>query len=132
MQYAICYVSTVAPNLPISVIQDLLEQSSKKNNKKGITGILLFSNGNFFQVLEGEKNAVEDLFNTIKEDKKHYDLLPVFKKEISNPEFKEYKSDFLSLDTTYQENDLDLYISQIERLNPSIQNSVKYILNRFS
>lgn len=132
MQYAISYVSTAAPSLSISEVEAILKMSTSNNNNCNITGILLYSSGNFFQVLEGEKEAVNALFEKIAKDERHYDLIPVFKKEIRRQQFKEYESDFLSLDSAYRNEDIDLYMSHINKLDPSIQNSVKYILDNFS
>ncbi|HZJ37436.1 MAG TPA: BLUF domain-containing protein [Gillisia sp.] len=58
MQYAISYVSTVAPNLSEQEIKEVLNFSQNLNIEHNITGILLFSEGNFFQVLEGERNFI--------------------------------------------------------------------------
>lgn len=132
MNYALSYVSTAKPQLPEEAIRELLEQSSRDNNEERITGILLYSNGNFFQVLEGEKTAVLELFKKIEQDNRHYDLITIFKKNISSPEFKSYKNQFLSLDTTYSPQELELYSSQVDQLDPQIQQSVRYILNNFS
>ncbi|MGB7785166.1 MAG: BLUF domain-containing protein [Salinimicrobium sp.] len=132
MKYALCYVSTVRSSVSEEAIKEILEQSSRDNNKEGITGILLYSNGNFFQVLEGEEMAVLKLFEKIKQDNRHYDLITIFKKAISTPGFKTYQDQFLSLDTTYSPKDLELYASQVKKLDPEIQQSVKYILKNFS
>ena len=132
MHYAISYVSTVAPNLPRKDIEKILEQSRDDNTKQNITGILLYSNGNFFQVLEGNKEDVLDLFSKIKQDDRHYDVLTIFKREVEQPKFQEYQVDFMSLDAAYKEQDLALYFSQVKNLNPSIQGSVKYVLGKFS
>lgn len=66
MRYAITYVSTATPELANSGVEEVLKFSKEWNNKHNITGLLLYSDGNFFQILEGEKEIVQDLFNTIK------------------------------------------------------------------
>lgn len=65
MRYAICYVSTAAKNLTSPEINDLLDFSKKTNTRKDIKGVLLYSEGNFFQVLEGEKADILELFGRI-------------------------------------------------------------------
>lgn len=132
MKYAISYVSTAVAGLPEEEIQNLLKLSSRNNNKSEITGILLFSNGNFFQVLEGEKSVVEKLFDTIKQDERHYDIIPIFTRKVQDQKFNSYENAFLSLDSTYNREELDYYTSHVEKLDPSIQSSVKYLLNNFS
>jgi hypothetical protein len=132
MQFALCYVSTASPTLPNSEILDLLQQSSRNNDFKKITGILLYSNGNFFQVLEGPKDLVLELYQKIEEDKRHYNLMLIFKKEVPGSKFSTYENAFLSLDAAYNSDDLEYYTAQVEKLDPTIQNSVKYILQNFS
>lgn len=132
MKYALCYVSTIAPSVPQENIKDLLEQSCRNNDRDKITGILLYSNGNFFQVLEGDKDKVEEVFEKIRRDKRHYDLITIFKKPVNSTQFESYESEFFGLDTSYSEQDIDFYTSQVDRLNPEIRKSVNYILNNFS
>ncbi|GHA27282.1 hypothetical protein GCM10007103_05840 [Salinimicrobium marinum] len=132
MRYAISYVSTANPELTKNQIQTTLDYSKNWNNNHVITGILLFSQGNFFQVLEGEENLLKELFERIKADKRHHNIITIFQKEVSEVKFDNYEADFISLDDRYHTNDIDSYFSQIRLLNPSIQSSVKYILNKFT
>ncbi|MCM4160938.1 BLUF domain-containing protein [Antarcticibacterium flavum] len=132
MKYAISYVSTASSNLGEEEIQKILDYSRNWNMDHHITGILLYSEGNFFQVLEGEKQLVEELFKRIKNDARHYDIIKIFSKDIVEERFTGYKADFISVDSRYRENDLTTYLAQIDKLNPGIQTSVKYILKNFS
>lgn len=50
----------------------LLEEARRANTSNGITGILLFENGYFFQVLEGPATAVVELYNKIRVDPRHH------------------------------------------------------------
>jgi hypothetical protein len=132
MKYAISYVSTVSSNLNETDIQKILDYSRDWNINHQITGILLFSEGNFFQVLEGEKELVTELFKRIKMDSRHYNLIKIFEKEISQERYKGYKANFISLDTRFSENEVNTYFAQIDNLNPAIQTPVRYILKNFS
>ncbi|NJW51937.1 BLUF domain-containing protein [Salinimicrobium oceani] len=131
MKYSLCYVSTVEQDVSQETIEQILKESSINNNRDRITGILLFSNGNFFQVLEGKKEKVEQLYQRIARDPRHYNLICIFKKKIPFSRFEQYENEFLSLDATYSSNDLHLYAAQIEKLDPEIQKSVTYILSNF-
>ena len=132
MRFAISYVSTVNPNLTEEEIQKVLNFSRNWNNENNITGILLYSEGSFFQVLEGDKELLESLFFRIQQDKRHRNVMVIFEKEVSELKFSTYSSDFISLDSRFQAENIDLYFSQIEMLNPKIQSSVRYILNKFA
>lgn len=60
------------PILTSAELGSLLEECRLKNAKADITGILLYQNGSFFQVLEGDRTAVEALFDKIALDKRHH------------------------------------------------------------
>ncbi|WP_026837742.1 BLUF domain-containing protein [Gillisia sp. JM1] len=132
MRYAISYVSSVNSNLTEDDILKVLKYTRNWNNDNGITGILLYSDGNFFQVLEGEKDLLKSLLSRIEKDERHYNVMVIFEKEVSETKFDDYQSDFISLDSRFQSRNLALYFSQIEKLNPKIQSSVRYILNNFA
>jgi len=132
MHYAISYVSSVNPNLTEEDIQEVLKYTRSWNNDHGITGILLYSEGNFFQVLEGEKELLKSLLSRIVKDERHNSVMVIFQKEVSQTKFNDYQSDFISLDSRFQSKNIDLYFSQIDKLNPKIQSSVRYILNNFA
>jgi hypothetical protein len=65
-----CSAST-APDVSKADLEAILEKSRQNNAKTGITGMLLYRNGSFFQVLEGDRSAVETLFETIAADTRH-------------------------------------------------------------
>jgi len=46
----------------VSNISDILEEARKRNSREGITGMLIYYDQTFFQILEGEKSAVENIY----------------------------------------------------------------------
>ena len=56
-------------------IREMVEQSSKNNQRHGITGALVFNAGIYAQVLEGRLLDVETIFNKIKQDARHGEVL---------------------------------------------------------
>jgi hypothetical protein len=65
------YVSKAVVHLDKQQLLDLVARSQEKNTQSAVTGILLVSNGYFFQMLEGEESVVRQLFERIKLDKRH-------------------------------------------------------------
>lgn len=55
-------------------IERLLTQSRMRNSRLGITGALLFNEGRFVQVLEGEQKPVLDVLKDILQDPRHTDI----------------------------------------------------------
>ncbi|WP_424494936.1 BLUF domain-containing protein [Salinimicrobium sp. GXAS 041] len=131
MRHAICYVSTAVPGLDINQIQEILDVSERNNNLKNITGILLFSEGNFFQVLEGDKEVLDQLYEVIRQDKRHHSLLKILQKEVEEPQFESYICSFSAANATNKSTEVKSYLAEVDNLNPSVRNSVKYILQTF-
>ena len=51
--------------------REILKTSRLNNAKKGISGCLISSNGEFLQILEGPRPVVMDLMNLIQTDNRH-------------------------------------------------------------
>ena len=58
-------------NLTAEDINNILNTSRDFNSKNSITGCLLYHNNQFLQILEGDKKVVQDLYLSIKRDKRH-------------------------------------------------------------
>tara|TARA_B100000929_G_C15462091_1_gene404880 strand:- start:799 stop:1209 length:411 start_codon:yes stop_codon:yes gene_type:complete len=132
MRYAISYVSSVNPELTGDQIQEVLNFSKNWNNDHDITGILLYSEGNFFQVLEGEQKILQSLFSRIESDKRHCNIIKIFEKKVETSHYDNYECNFISLDTRFRPENFHIYLSQVDKCSPEIQSSVRYILNKFS
>ena len=59
--FHLVYASSALQPFTKPELQALLEQARQKNAKLGVTGMLLYKDGNFMQVLEGEKETVRKL-----------------------------------------------------------------------
>ena len=68
------YTSAVTRLLSVSQLVDLIEQIRPKNERLGVTGLLLYSGGNVIQTIEGEPGTVESLFGAIEGDPRHSDV----------------------------------------------------------
>jgi len=66
------YVSNTSRYVSDAILDDILASSRKNNVKVGITGVLLYIDGGFMQVLEGEGPAVTETFARISTDKRHW------------------------------------------------------------
>lgn len=77
-------------NISEKEINSLLYQSRINNAEKGITGILLRIENLFLQVLEGEKEVVLELFNKVKNDKRHKHCIMFSQTEIKTRQFSQW------------------------------------------
>ena len=69
--FSLTYVSTATVHFDRSQLQNLLVKSRSNNESLGITGLLLFKDGNFMQTLEGEERSVRALYEKIAGDTRH-------------------------------------------------------------
>lgn len=64
-------------------ITEILEPSRVNNEKKGITGCLLYHNKVFLQLLEGEKETItDDLYKIIQKDVRHSNITLIIEESI--------------------------------------------------
>lgn len=90
----IIYASSATEAFSKEALSELLKKSRKKNHEAGISGILLYKDGNFLQVLEGEQSALDALIGTISRDPRHSGLLVYSKKPIEQREFPNWSMAF--------------------------------------
>jgi hypothetical protein len=69
------YVSRFAQPFRESELDELGKKAAEKNETLDITGILMTSGGLFYQVLEGPRDAVDEVFASIRNDPRHTDVL---------------------------------------------------------
>ena len=69
--YHLVYTSHAKHEFSEADLIELLMQCRSFNRKHDITGMLLYLNGKFIQVLEGAKTEVERLFAMIEKDPRH-------------------------------------------------------------
>jgi hypothetical protein len=69
------------------VIDSILAQSRLHNPAMGITGILCHGGPVFMQVIEGGRDTVNALYNTIVRDPRHHDVVLLHYEEITERRF---------------------------------------------
>ena len=73
--YFLVYVSAAVTWFSESELRALLTSARFRNEHAGITGMLLYKDGNFMQALEGPEDAVRALYRRIEGDRRHRGLL---------------------------------------------------------
>ena len=87
MLVRLLYASRAASPLTAPVVDAILAQSRDHNPKLGITGMLCYSDDLFLQVLEGGRDEVCELFNTIVRDDRHKNVRILSFEEIPERRF---------------------------------------------
>ena len=65
------YVSSAARSITNEDLSAIVDKARSNNPQLGITGMLLYIDGNFLQVLEGPEPQVRELFRNIERDRRH-------------------------------------------------------------
>jgi len=90
MVFQITYSSVAKPGLSIIEIEEIITQAKQYNSTHDITGCLIYNNGYFLQILEGEKQLVMILINKIKLDDRHDHFTILSEGETNLRTFKEW------------------------------------------
>jgi hypothetical protein len=93
------YVSSATRPFTQSELLALLETSRRNNEPVAITGLLLYRDGNFMQVLEGEETAVTVTHARISKDSRHGGLITMLKGPITQRNFGDWSMGFRNLDS---------------------------------
>lgn len=86
----VIYSSRAVDGYTKQQILDILSRSRANNERLGVTGMLLLSEGSFLQVLEGEKEVIKNLFMRIAADKRHANVVKIIDESIANRSFSDW------------------------------------------
>jgi hypothetical protein len=76
--HQLLYTSSTFRDFDEAQLEDILAASRRNNPKLGVTGILMYCEGGFMQVLEGEPDALAPLYARIATDKRHWNTPILF------------------------------------------------------
>ncbi|WP_322409892.1 BLUF domain-containing protein [Microbacterium invictum] len=91
---SVVYVSRAKADVGDDTLRDILTESRENNAQSGVTGVLLYREGQFVQVLEGPRDTVESLVRTITDDPRHTDIRVVLDEPIDERQFGEWTMEF--------------------------------------
>ncbi len=86
----VIYISRATGELSHEEIRELVAQAAANNRKNQITGALLYLEGSFIQVLEGDRGAIEALLEKLRRDSRHCDLRLLSDIEIPDRRFENW------------------------------------------
>ena len=101
--YYLIYISK-SQNINEDQLEHILVHSEIFNKKNSITGMLLYSEGHFLHLLEGNKIDVYNLWNAIQNDTRHTDIVKVCEGVIKQRNFEDWTMGYKSVFS----DDLDL------------------------
>ena len=117
--YRLVYTSARASNCDDRNIDLILEASRRNNRKLNITGVLLYTDTRFIQILEGPHEHILTLYEKILKDNRHVGSLRRFCEPVATRHFSDWNMAKKHLNSEELE-----YKSEISKENKKIYNSL--------
>lgn len=93
--HQLVYISQITADE--SVLNSIHSHAVRNNTARTVTGMLLFVQGRFLQVLEGDRKDVHHTFEKIKEDSRHDHVTLLLDKPIEERNFSHWNMGFKHL-----------------------------------
>ncbi|MBK7951387.1 MAG: BLUF domain-containing protein [Deltaproteobacteria bacterium] len=88
------YASAAAQPFEADELEALLTRARAHNQANGLTGMLLYAEGSFFQVLEGPAEVVDALYRRIELDPRHVAMTKLIREPIKERSFQDWTMGF--------------------------------------
>ena len=90
----ICYISQATAPMNSEALLSLLMQCRRNNVAREVTGMLLYGNGTFLQVIEGDDQVVDDLVELIGKDPRHTSVKLLSRRAINTRQYADWSMGF--------------------------------------
>jgi hypothetical protein len=91
------YASSADSKMSDAELRAILYRARTVNSQLDITGILLHTEGSYFQVLEGDAEAIDSLYAKIAHDKRHTNVVLIVREPIASRSFADWSMGFASV-----------------------------------
>lgn len=96
MPYRLIYSSEATGDMSMPELEQMLAQSRARNTLRDVTGVLVYVDGVFLQILEGEREAVAALMEKIGQDSRHRKVKVFHEEETERRTFGSWRMAFVS------------------------------------
>lgn len=95
--HQVIYSSAAVAPFTETELGQLLARARVNNERLGISGLLLYDEGSFLQVLEGEQQVIEKLYDKIEQDKRHHRLVALLRRDVEERHFGQWRMGFAAV-----------------------------------
>jgi len=97
--HTIIYTSEATPSMDSQKLDlnKICEAAVRNNNKNNITGVLLFHNNHFLQVLEGNLGTISSLVDKISADSRHSNLEIIYNNSLEKRNYPNWEMQLFDL-----------------------------------
>jgi hypothetical protein len=96
MTYQIMYSSQAAQPMTVTALEEILTDARTGNQARNVTGALVYVDGVFFQIIEGDKDVVRKLMANIASDSRHHSVKVFHEAEVDVRGFESWSMAYLS------------------------------------
>jgi len=97
--FFIIYVSSATHPFTNAELLELLTKCRDNNTRLEVTGMLLYKDGNFMQVLEGEEATVRALYAKVERDPRHGGVITLLQGHGEERQFPDWSMGFRDLNS---------------------------------
>ena len=127
----LAYVSTAVRLMTDNELTDILKVARRRNAENDVTGVLLYSDGTFIQVLEGQADSIDTIFDSIVNDKRHKNIIKLVDDKLDVKYFPDWNMGFAAVDKNKVREIAGFLGSTGEILNDGSGNLLAGILKTF-
>lgn len=88
--FQLIYVSQATSSIQLDEIENILEASRANNQVEQVTGMLMYKDRLFIQILEGQKDDVFSVYNRVKDDSRHQGVQIIEELEVPKRQFDQW------------------------------------------
>ena len=118
------YLSTASIPFSNAALLQMLEKVRPRNLSRSVTGILLYGDRAFVQILEGPSQSVEEIFSSIARDARHTSVTVVQDAMVERRDFEDWAMAFRKVDKDE--------LSRFQGLRPLTKDAVTSIAGELS
>jgi hypothetical protein len=96
MPYQVMYSSQATKPMTITRLEEILEDARTGNEARNVTGVLVYVDGVFLQIIEGDKDIVLNLMANIASDSRHRSVKVFYEAEVDAQAFESWSMAYLS------------------------------------
>ena len=112
----IYYCSTATEGVGVEAFKQILEVARRNNVARDLSGMLTFNSRIFLQVLEGHRDRINDLYNTLEQDPRHEKLMILKYERIMQRDWADWSMAFAAANAANRATYLKYSVSS--RFNP--------------
>jgi len=131
MLKTICYVSSSYNDLKSNDLNKLFNATIRNNTRSKISGILIYKNGNFLQILEGEADKVDNLYQKICLDTRHHGAILIIETKLCDRIFDSYDKEFPIINNKKQMSKLKHYLNWLKEAELQKVNKLIRVIENF-